>query len=83
MFHILSWYLEKDQSEETQIDAFSTDPLCQLGALTHQFHACEYFYHRISVFNCLQNFLRYLYSSMKKTSHKTDAEEEDLGKRAW
>ena len=43
VFHILSWYLEKDQSEETQIDAFSTDPLCQLGALTHQFHACEYF----------------------------------------
>ena len=44
------------------------------------------FYHRISVLNSVQIFLTYLYLSMKKTSHKTDAEknfseEEDLGKR--
>ena len=41
------------------------------------------FYHRISVLNSVQIFLTYLYLSIKKTSHKTDAEKNFSEGRIW
>ena len=74
VFHILSWYLEKDQSEETH--AFS-DPPCQLGALTHQFQAWEY--HSISVPNSGKMVLVFfLILSIKKLVKRYFKREQDL-----